>query len=77
MTTSTSVSAQKVDCPHCGKQHPRTWSHCPNNGKPLTAGPALLGRTVADRYTIEELIGEGVNIIAKAVWVPSTGPGIF
>ncbi len=46
-------------CPHCGQLHPSSWSHCPNTGKALTVGPALIGRTIAGRYRIERILGEG------------------
>jgi len=49
----------EVLCPHCGQVHPASWSHCPNTGKPIAAGPALIGRIIADRYRILGLIGEG------------------
>ncbi len=48
-----------TQCPHCLGSHPKTWSHCPTTGKPLTTGPALVGRVVGDRYRILGLIGEG------------------
>ncbi|MBX3248816.1 MAG: DUF2378 family protein [Myxococcales bacterium] len=48
-----------MSCPHCSSAHPRTWSHCPTTGKPLTTGPALVGRVIAGRYRIRGLLGEG------------------
>ncbi|MBO6938955.1 MAG: protein kinase [Deltaproteobacteria bacterium] len=48
-----------ITCPHCGVDHPDSWSHCPNSGRPLHAGPALTGRVVAGRYEILGLLGEG------------------
>ncbi len=48
-----------ITCPHCGVDHPASWSHCPNSGQPLHAGPALTGRVVAGRYEILGLLGEG------------------
>ncbi len=48
-----------ITCPHCGVDHPDSWSHCPNSGQPLHAGPALTGRVVAGRYEILGLLGEG------------------
>lgn len=50
---------ETVSCPHCSSAHPRTWSHCPTTGKPLTTGPALVGRVIAGRYRIRGLLGEG------------------
>lgn len=55
----TQESAGATRCPHCSGGHPATWSHCPRTGKPLTTGPALVGRIVGDRYRILGLIGEG------------------
>ncbi|HJL28417.1 MAG TPA: protein kinase, partial [Polyangiaceae bacterium LLY-WYZ-15_(1-7)] len=49
----------QVLCPHCGQLHPKSWSHCPNTGKPLTVGPALIGRVIAGRYEVIRLVGEG------------------
>ncbi len=53
------VGTDEMLCPHCGQVHPKSWSHCPNSGKALSAGPALIGRTIASRYKILSLIGEG------------------
>ena len=52
-------SGEATRCPHCAGSHPKTWSHCPTTGKPLTTGPALVGRVIGDRYRILGLIGEG------------------
>ncbi len=46
-------------CPHCGQSHQATYTHCPNTGKALHVGRALIGRTIADRYRIVGLLGEG------------------
>ncbi len=46
-------------CPHCGQSHQATYTHCPNTGKALHVGRALVGRTIADRYRIVGLLGEG------------------
>ncbi|MEM9069574.1 MAG: serine/threonine-protein kinase [Myxococcota bacterium] len=63
MTTSKTAPdgsrGSEIQCPHCGQVHPSGWSHCPNTGKALTAGPALVGRIVAGRYEIHGVIGEG------------------
>src|SRR5690349_17481184 len=44
---------------YCGEQHPPEFSHCPKTGQALSAGQALLGRTIAGRYRVISLIGEG------------------
>lgn len=44
---------------HCNASHPPSYTHCPKTGKPLAAGAALIGRTVAGRYRIVGLLGEG------------------
>ncbi len=54
-----SPTPSEVVCPHCGQVHSSGWSHCPNTGKALTVGPALIGRTIAHRYKIHGLLGEG------------------
>ncbi len=46
-------------CPHCGEHHPSSYSHCPRSGKPLQAGPALVGRVIAGRYRVTGILGEG------------------
>lgn len=48
-----------VACPHCGETHPTSYTHCPKTGKALTSGRALVGRTIAGRYKIIGLLGEG------------------
>lgn len=57
--TNPSPAAGEILCPHCGQVHSSGWSHCPNTGKALTVGPALIGRTIARRYKIHGLLGEG------------------
>jgi serine/threonine protein kinase len=46
-------------CPHCDGEHPATYTHCPNTGKALATGKALVGRSFAGRYQILGLLGEG------------------
>ncbi len=46
-------------CPHCGQSHLATYTHCPNTGKALNAGRAMIGRVIADCYHIVGLLGEG------------------
>ena len=58
-TTGVRPGDNEVLCPHCGQVHPIAWTHCPNTGKPLAVGPALVGRVIADRYRVLDLIGEG------------------
>jgi len=49
----------EVECVHCRQRHPGSWSHCPSTGRPLSAGQALVGRVIAERYRITALLGEG------------------
>jgi serine/threonine protein kinase len=46
-------------CPHCGQSHLATYTHCPNTGKALQVGRAMIGRVIADCYRIVGLLGEG------------------
>jgi serine/threonine-protein kinase len=48
-----------VSCPHCGDAHPIAWSHCPNTGRSLGTGKALVGRMIAERYRVVGLLAEG------------------
>jgi len=59
MDPSEDSSLARVPCRHCGELHPTTFSHCPQTGRSLTAGRALVGRVIANRYRILALIGEG------------------
>ncbi|MDQ3035345.1 MAG: protein kinase [Myxococcota bacterium] len=52
-------SSSGPPCPHCGDPHPSTYTHCPNTGKALTTGRALIGRVIAGRYRVIGLLGEG------------------
>lgn len=52
-------SLRLVPCHHCGELHPAHFKHCPTTGLPLNTGPALIGRTIAGRYRVLGLIGEG------------------
>lgn len=46
-------------CPHCGDPHSSSYTHCPNTGKALTTGRALIGRVIAGKYRVIGLLGEG------------------
>jgi eukaryotic-like serine/threonine-protein kinase len=59
MNDPSTSSPASVSCRHCGAQHPTSFSHCPNTGRSLTSGLALVGRVIADRYKILALLGEG------------------
>ena len=59
MDASEESSPARVPCRHCGELHPNSFSHCPKTGRSLTAGRALVGRVIANRYRILALIGEG------------------
>jgi eukaryotic-like serine/threonine-protein kinase len=53
------ATANEVRCVHCGAAHPVSFAHCPQTGKDITAGEALLGRVIAERYRITGLLGQG------------------
>ncbi|MBW8839041.1 MAG: serine/threonine protein kinase, partial [Gemmatimonadetes bacterium] len=49
-------------CLQCGTQYGVEQRHCPNDGSALqlkATDDPLLGRTIADRYFIKELLGVG------------------
>ncbi|HEY8427228.1 MAG TPA: serine/threonine-protein kinase, partial [Sandaracinaceae bacterium] len=50
---------ESAPCRYCGEPHPASFSHCPNTGRSLHAGRALIGRVIANRYRVLGLIGEG------------------
>jgi serine/threonine-protein kinase len=58
-TRVSSPEASELLCPHCGQSHQASYTHCPNTGKPLHTGRALIGRVIAERYRIVGLLGEG------------------
>ncbi len=59
MNAPEDASPARVPCRHCGELHPPSFSHCPQTGRSLTSGRALVGRVIANRYRILALIGEG------------------
>lgn len=52
-----SSSGMRV-CPHCRAEHPVQWAHCPISGEGLRAESSI-GRTLAERYRIMGVLGEG------------------
>ncbi|MFO0685545.1 MAG: DUF2378 family protein [Sandaracinus sp.] len=58
-TRLSNAEPAEVLCSHCGQSHQATYTHCPNTGKPLHVGRALIGRVIAERYRIVGLLGEG------------------
>lgn len=59
MDPSEEGTPPRVQCRYCGDLHPQSFSHCPKTGRSLTAGRALVGRVISNRYRILALIGEG------------------
>jgi Protein kinase domain len=57
--SNASAPESPVSCVHCGDEHPAAFTHCPRTGKPLSAGRALIGRVIAERYRVTGLLGEG------------------
>ncbi len=49
-----------IACAHCGEPHPPDYTHCPKTGRELEeTGRALVGRTLAGKYRLLGLLGEG------------------
>lgn len=46
-------------CPHCGARHPASLSRCPATGQPVGGDPGLVGTTIARRYHLVRLLGDG------------------
>ena len=53
------TALESAPCRHCGDVHPLAFSHCPNTGRSLSSGRALIGKVIAGRYRVLALIGEG------------------
>jgi serine/threonine-protein kinase len=59
MSGPTLPSDAQTRCPHCPELHPAIYTHCPNTGRSLSVGSALIGRVIAGRYRIVGQLGEG------------------
>lgn len=46
-------------CPHCGARHPANVARCPATGLPVGGDPGLVGTTIAGRYHLVRLLGDG------------------
>lgn len=46
-------------CPHCGARHPASLSRCPVADLPIGGDPGLVGSTIAGRYHLVRLLGDG------------------
>ncbi len=46
-------------CPHCGIRHPPAITRCPATGFPIGGDPGLVGTTIAGRYHLVRLLGDG------------------
>ena len=46
-------------CPHCGARHPSATTRCPATGLPIGGDPSLVGTTIAGRYHLVRLLGDG------------------
>lgn len=58
MSSDNGISPGTRVCPHCGASHPVQWAHCPISGESLRAESSI-GRTLAERYKIMGVLGEG------------------
>jgi len=48
-----------LSCPHCGATHPKSLARCPATGLPIAGDPTLVGSTLAGRYHLVRLLGDG------------------
>ncbi len=46
-------------CPHCGALHDVRETRCPSTGLPMGGDPRLVGTTLAGRYQLVRLLGDG------------------
>lgn len=46
-------------CPHCGAKHEAHEERCPTTGRPIGGDPTLVGTTLAGRYQLVRLLGDG------------------
>jgi serine/threonine-protein kinase len=46
-------------CPHCGARHLSSLARCPATGLPIGGDPGLVGTTIAGRYHLVRLLGDG------------------
>ncbi len=46
-------------CPHCGVAHDERETRCPTTGLPIGGDPKLVGTTLANRYQLVRLLGDG------------------
>jgi serine/threonine-protein kinase len=46
-------------CPHCGAAHDERETRCPTTGLPIGGDPKLVGTTLANRYQLVRLLGDG------------------
>lgn len=61
-STPSSAAPNGRSCPVCNRSYPESTRFCPNDGSTLVSvapDQGLVGRTLADRYHVLELIGEG------------------
>ncbi|MFK8000496.1 MAG: serine/threonine-protein kinase [Polyangiales bacterium] len=58
MSSDDASSSGTRVCPHCRASHPVQWAHCPISGESLRAESSI-GRTLAERYRIMGVLGEG------------------
>ncbi len=59
--------SSSLECPLCSARHPAGAELCTEHGLPLvTAGEALVGTLVAERYLLLEELPQGLGIVFKA-----------
>ncbi len=54
-----SIATMSFTCPHCGQPHETGTTVCQASGETISPGYQWVGRTIAEKYEILSLLGEG------------------
>src|SRR5687768_9215234 len=59
LQTATLERRMARKCPHCGASHPPRTKRCPTTGLPMGGDARMVGRTIAGRYHLVRMLGDG------------------